>query len=140
MVMKRVYAYVVADILHVGHVRHLQAARQLGDRLQVGVLTTGACREKKPSPITSSVDRMELVRALRCVDSVCWQREYSPMRNVKRYRPDILAESEDHAAQPANSWCRRHGIQVVSLPYTHGISSSLIKERIINDAKKGKRG
>lgn len=141
--MIRVYAYVVADLLHVGHVRFLRSARQLGDRLIVGVLTDTACMEKKPKPIMSSVHRHEMVRALRCVDQVTFQREYSPLDNVRRYRPDVLAESEDHEISEILEGCKELGVHVEILPYTRGISSTKIKGRIQNEfernAKKIKR-
>lgn len=137
--MRRVYAYVVADLLHPGHIRHLVRARQLGDRLIVGVLNTKAALEKKQKPINTTVARMEVIRALRCVDQVVWQREYSPLENIKHYRPDVLAESEDHAEQPANAWCDAHGIAVHGLPYTKGISSTKIKERVVREHEATKR-
>ncbi len=107
--MKTVYAYVVADILHPGHVRFLRAARQLGGLLIVGVLTARATLEKKPMPIMSCTHRMELIRALQCVDSVTEQYEYSPLENIRRLCPDILIESEGHAEQPANDFVRSYG-------------------------------
>lgn len=130
--MRRVYAYVVADLLHIGHVRHLQRAKSLGDQLIVGVLSTGAAMEKKPKPVVCQARRMKLISALQCVDRVVQQETYSPLENVKRYRPDVLVESMNHREQPANGWCAEHGIRVVGLPYTHGISSSKIKERILD--------
>lgn len=140
--MKTVYAYVVADILHPGHTRHLRAARQLGDHLIVGILSTRAAMEKKPRPIMSFTHRMELIRALQCVDSVQEQYEYSPLENVKRLRPDILAESEDHKGNDylaeLLAYAKVVGMKVVFLSYTRGISSSRYKDVIIRAAKKNK--
>lgn len=132
---RRVYAYVVADILNVGHTRHLKKAKQLGTYLIVGVLTAEATMEKKPKPIMSVSQRMEIITALQCVDQVVKQETYSPRDNVLRYRIDVLAESEDHM----NSHELEDLLEVVVLPYTKGESSSRIKERVIHAAAKDKR-
>ena len=71
-----VYAYVVADILHCGHLEALRNARALGDKLIVGVLTDEAVCEKKPKPVVPFKERFDLVRALDMVDAVVAQDEY----------------------------------------------------------------
>lgn len=60
------------DLLHVGHLRFLEAARRLGDALVVGVESDARVRRWKGShrPILTQDDRMELLTALRCVDQV----------------------------------------------------------------------
>src|SRR5438045_8905941 len=60
------------DLLHVGHVRYLQAARALGDFLAVGLNGDDSVRELKESgrPVTTESDRAELLAALQCVDMV----------------------------------------------------------------------
>src|SRR5205085_11739156 len=60
------------DILHVGHVRYLPAARALGDALVVGINSDASTRELKGSgrPINNENDRAEVVAALACVDLV----------------------------------------------------------------------
>jgi len=121
-------------LLHYGHIRHLQKARQLGDRLKVGVLTTEATMERKPRPIIPQARRMEQVSALRCVDQVVVQKSYSPLDNVRRYRPDVLAESEDHSLEDVLEGCRGLGVRVEVLPYTKGISSTKIKGAVVEAA------
>jgi len=60
------------DLLHVGHVRYLQAARALGDLLVVGLNSDRSVRELKGKgrPITAERDRAEILAALQCVDVV----------------------------------------------------------------------
>src|SRR6266567_3787466 len=60
------------DLLHVGHVRYLQAARALGDLLAVGLNSDRSVRELKGNgrPITPENDRAEVLAALQCVDLV----------------------------------------------------------------------
>ncbi len=131
-----VYAYVVADLLHEGHIRHLQRAKKLGDKLIVGVLDTQATMEKKDNPIIGFIERKFLIESLECVDEVVVQKTYSPLGNVKEIKPDVLAESHDHEEQPANDFVRSYGGRVEELPYFEGQSSTKIKDKIIKRASK----
>jgi D-beta-D-heptose 7-phosphate kinase/D-beta-D-heptose 1-phosphate adenosyltransferase len=125
-----VYAYVVADILHEGHVLFLENAKKLGDKLIVGVLTDRAVMERKPEPVMSFPQRLGMVKALKCVDCAVAQDAYSPLGNVKEINPDILIESSDHLDKPANDYMESIGGRVVSLPYYPGNSSTDLKEKI----------
>jgi len=124
-----VYAYVVADILHKGHLEYLRNAKALGDKLIVGVLTNQAVEEKKPPPVMDFDDRVDLVGALEFVDVVVSQSQYSPLENVKKIQPDILVESTSHADYPAQEYMEKIGRQV-ALPYYPEYSSTEIKRRI----------
>lgn len=128
--MKIVYAYVVADILHTGHLLFLENAKSLGDKLVVGVLTDKAVMEKKPKPAIPFKDRIALVRALKCVDVAVAQTEYSPLRNAMAIKPDILIESTSHKLMPANKYMEKIGGRVVIQPYYPEVSSTDIKERV----------
>jgi D-beta-D-heptose 7-phosphate kinase/D-beta-D-heptose 1-phosphate adenosyltransferase len=131
---KIVYAYVVADYLHIGHVHHLENAKNLAGlegKLIVGVLTDEATMEKKSKPVWSFGERFSVVKALRCVDCVVAQSEYSPLKNVMAINPDILIESSSHEKQPANEYMLTHGKQVIVLPYYPEQSSTNIKNKII---------
>lgn len=131
-----VYAYVAGDILHYGHLRHLQNAKALGDKLVVGVLTDEAIMEKKPRPVFSFAERMSLVAALGCVDLVTPQATYAPHDNVKSIGADILVESTSHSEKLlayGKSLMKSLGGRMVVLPYYQGQSSTKIKERIKNE-------
>jgi len=142
MKQKIVYAYVVADLLHVGHILHLQNAKSLGGpdcRVVVGVLTDEATMEKKPKPTLSFGERMRLVQSLKSVDIAVAQESYSPIPNIKRIKPDILLESTSHSEedlketmQVANSI----GCQVIVMPYYPEQSSTKIKESVLYEWKK----
>ena len=125
-----VYAYVVADLLHLGHLKALENAKSQGDYLIVGVLTDKAAMEKKPMPIISFRERFKLVEALRCVDKCISQNTYSPLGNVRKLRPDILMESDSHKTMPANDFIRSYGGVVVITPYYKKQSSTRIKDII----------
>ena len=130
-----VYAYVCGDILHTGHLLQLRNAKALGDILVVGVLTDRAVMEKKEKPIISFKERLDLVKAIKYVDCVVAQDDYSPLENMKGIKPDILAESLDHKNQPANDFVESYGGRVVAFPYCPGISSSDIKEEVRREIK-----
>src|SRR5215472_11843461 len=77
------------DLLHVGHVRYLQAARALGDLLAVGLNGDGSVRELKGPgrPITTEIDRAEILAALECVDLVTIFPEMRATRFLAVARP-----------------------------------------------------
>lgn len=132
---KVVYAYVVADLLHIGHVKHLKRSKEQGDILIVGVLSDKATMEKKPKPILSLEERLEIIRSLKFVDKVVVQETYSPLDNVKKYQPDILMESDSHPDQPANEYVESYGGKVIISPYYNGQSSTAIKKKIVEEWK-----
>ena len=120
------YAYVVGDLLHVGHLLHLQNCKYMCDRLIVGVLTDEAAMEKKDRPIVSFDDRISLVSQLKPVDAAIPQMTYSPLTNLLEIRPDILFECQHH--EPPK-YPQFHG-RIISMPYYPDRSSTAIKERI----------
>ena len=132
---KIVYAYVCGDILHIGHISALENAKSLGDKLIVGVLTDEAVEEKKPKPIISFQERLQMVKALRCVDAVVAQPTYSPIDNIKGIKPDILMESNSHTDEDLKDTlvvAEELGIKVIKMPYYPEQSSTKIKEKCRN--------
>jgi len=88
----------VFDLLHVGHVRYLEAARALGDVLVVAVNSDASVRRLKGEgrPIMSAAERAELIGALRPVDAVVVFEEDSVERLVGALRPDVQAKGTDY--------------------------------------------
>jgi len=125
-----VYTYVVADIIHKGHIEYLKNAKALGDKLIVGVLTDKAVMEKKAKPIMNFDERFDLVRSLKWVDIVVSQSDYSPSNNVLKLKPDILVESEDHKEQAANKIMEKFGGRIFIMPYYPNHSSTGLKKKI----------
>ena len=120
------YAYVVGDLLHVGHLLHLQNCKHVCDRLVVGILTDEAAMEKKDRPIVSFDDRIRLVSQLKPVDAAIPQITYSPLTNLLEIRPDILFECQRHEQRKYPKFDGR----IMSMPYYPGRSSTAIKEKI----------
>jgi len=109
------YAYVCADLLHAGHLDHLEFCKKFCDKLIVGVLTDKAVMEKKPKPIFGFKERLRLVQALKCVDIAVPQETYSPLGHAP-VMADILFESIDHsgeAIEEAKSVMNNFGKKVI---------------------------
>jgi len=131
-----VYSYYVLDIIHSGHLLMMKNAKTLAGpdgKLIVGILTDKAAMEKKPKPIISFEERMEVASAIKYVDIVVAQDTYSPLSNVIRIKPDILMESTSHteeAIQEADKVMKQINGRVVVLPYFPSQSSTAIKNLI----------
>ena len=139
--MKIVYAYVVADLVHIGHLHALENAKSVAGedgRLIVGVLTDEATMEKKKRPIIPFEERIRLIRALKCVDLAVIQDTYSPLSNVKKIIPDVLMESDSHTKEDlkeTHKVCDKIGCKIMIMPYYGVQSTTDIKEIIKNNGK-----
>lgn len=140
--MKLVYSYYVLDIVHKGHLLMMKNAKGMAGKdgkSIVGILTDEAVMEKKPKPILSFEERIELAEAIKYVDVVVPQETYSPLPNVKRIKPDILMESSSHddkAIADAGKVMKDFGGKVVVMPYFPAQSSTRIKNRIMRKSNK----
>jgi len=105
------------DLLHVGHVRYLQAARALGDVLFVGINADAAvARLKGPGrPLMPAAERAELLSALRGVDHVVVFEDDTADKLIAAIRPDIHAKGTDYTPDtvPERDTVRACGGRVV---------------------------
>ena len=85
----------VFDILHPGHLRYLQEAKDQGDELVVVVATDATVRRRKHEPITPENMRLELISALKMVDMAHLGSDGDMFGVVERIRPDIIALGYD---------------------------------------------
>jgi rfaE bifunctional protein nucleotidyltransferase chain/domain len=124
----------VFDLLHPGHVRYLQQARQLGDVLIVGLNADASVRRNKgpERPLTPEVERAEILVALECVDGVVIFDEDTPDAIIKAVQPDVLVKGEDWAADRivGRDTVEARGGRVVRIPVEEGFSTTAIVERI----------
>lgn len=122
------------DILHSGHVRYLNEAAKLGERLIVAVNTDESVQVLKglKRPIVPLASRMELLAALSCVDWVLPFREDTPERLICKLKPDVLVKGGDYKPeQIAGAKCVwDNGGQVEVLSFWDGFSTTNIVERI----------
>ncbi|MFJ8437344.1 adenylyltransferase/cytidyltransferase family protein [Kitasatospora sp. NPDC094019] len=129
------YTAGVFDMLHVGHVRLLERARERCDRLVVGVTTDELCeRRKNKTPIVPYAGRAAVLSSLRCVDEVVPQRHMNRIDAWERLRFGVTFVGDDW--QGTASWLAyeqrfaRLGVEVVYFPYTGGVSSTLLRSRL----------
>jgi len=84
------------DLLHVGHIKHLQAARKLGDRLLV-TLTADPFVNKGPDrPVFTEALRAESIAALECVDGVAINHHETAVNVIQALRPDVYVKGSDY--------------------------------------------
>ncbi len=86
------------DVLHVGHLRYLQAARTLGDLLVVGVNSDASVRALKGEnrPLVSAAERAEMLAGLACVDYVTIFLELNPIALLSQLKPNIHVKGGDY--------------------------------------------
>ena len=124
------------DLLHAGHVRYLERARALGDRLLVAVNTDETVRALKGEgrPVTPLADRMEVLAALRVVDYVVAFDERTPASVIEEILPDVLVKGGDWSLPHivGRDVVERSGGRVVSLPFESGYSTTSLFERILS--------
>lgn len=122
------------DLLHSGHVRYLNEAAKLGERLIVAVNSDQSVRALKGDsrPIVPLASRMELLAALSCVDWVVPFDEDTPERLICFLQPDVLVKGGDYRPQDiAGASCvLERGGQVEVLSFWDGFSTTDIVERI----------
>lgn len=129
--MIKVYAYVVGDLLHIGHLKALQQARALGDYLIVGVVTDEQVATYKRRPIIPFEERVELIANLKCVDDVVEQEGKDPTDNLRMLDVDILVHGDDWDEDfPGAEYMRRIGKQAIRTKYYPYQSSTKIINKI----------
>ena len=125
----------VFDLLHVGHVTLLEAARREGDTLAVGVNSDASVRRLAKGtdrPVVPERERARLLAALACVDCVVLFDEDTPLALIERLRPDVLVKGADYArdaivgADQVEGW----GGRVVRVPLVSGYSTTQLVERL----------
>ncbi|HEY3266496.1 MAG TPA: D-glycero-beta-D-manno-heptose 1-phosphate adenylyltransferase [Armatimonadota bacterium] len=116
------------DILHVGHIRALEAARALGDILVVGVNSDDSVRRLKGDarPIVPEAERAEMLAALKPVDFTVIFHEDTPVETIAALKPDVHVKSGDYNADslPETPIVRSYGGRVEIVPFVHGFSTT----------------
>jgi len=126
--MKKVITYGTFDLLHVGHIEILKRAKALGDYLIVAISTDEFNEIKHKQAFYSFEDRKRILEAIKYVDLVipeeCWEQK---KRDIKKYKVDIFVMGDDWKGRfdELKEYC-----EVIYLPRTKGISSTLIKNSL----------
>ena len=124
------------DLLHIGHVRYLAAARAEGDLLVVGLDTDRSVRMIKGNnrPIIEQTQRLEILASLECVDYVTLFDEPEPLKLIELLQPTVLVKGEDWKEDEiiGADFVRTRGGRVVRVPLVREASTSKIIQTIID--------
>ena len=127
--LRTVLTFGTFDVFHIGHLRILERAASLGERLIVGVSTDALNEGKKGRPpVFPEHERLELVGALKCVDGVFLEESLEKKRvYLLRWDADILAMGDDWAGRfdEFKDIC-----EVIYFPRTPAISTTAVVEKI----------
>ena len=121
------------DLLHVGHIRYLNAAKEIGGALLVGINSDRQARalKGKGRPQMPESERAELIASLRCVDAVTIFDEPTVEELIAAVRPDVHAKGTDYTIEtvPERDTVRRFGgrVAIVGDPKDHS-STDLIRQ------------
>jgi rfaE bifunctional protein nucleotidyltransferase chain/domain len=124
------------DLLHVGHVRYLQAAKALGDSLLVAINGDESVRALKGEgrPLNRAADRAEVIAALESVDRVVIFPEVRATQLLETVRPAIYVKGGDYTKSTLHaderSALERIGAEIRILPFEAGHSTSGLLEKI----------
>jgi phosphoenolpyruvate phosphomutase len=135
-IFKSVYVGMCADLLHEGHLNILKQAGNLGS-VTVGILTDAAVASYKRVPTQNFSTRCTIVESLRYVEKVIPQTTLSYVDNLKLIKPDYVVHGDDwktgvqqkirkEVIETLSKW----GGELVEVPYTPGISSTQLSEKV----------
>jgi D-glycero-beta-D-manno-heptose 1-phosphate adenylyltransferase len=126
------------DILHVGHIRYLTAAKQLGDILVVGLNGDDSVRQLKgpDRPINSEADRAEILAALGAVDHVVIFQDLRVTQLVTHLKPDLYVKGGDYSVDSLDRGevdaLRSVGAEIKIVPLVPGRSTTRLINAIQN--------
>jgi len=124
------------DLLHVGHVRYLQAARALGDFLVVGVNGDESTSELKGPgrPLNKERDRAEIVAALACVDLVSIFPQVRATEFLRAAQPSIYVKGGDYSPETLNAEeaaaLNEIGSEIRIIPFEQGYSTTQLLKKL----------
>lgn len=126
--MKRILTYGTFDLLHYGHIRILERAKQLGDYLIVALSTDEFNQIKGKKAYHNYETRKKMLEAIRYVDLVIPENNWKQKKeDVMDYKVDVVVMGDDWKNNE-NFECLRDICEVVYLPRTEGISTTKIKK------------
>ncbi|CRK81682.1 adenylyltransferase/cytidyltransferase family protein [Neobacillus massiliamazoniensis] len=129
------YTTGVFDLFHVGHLNILKRAKEQCDYLIVGVSTDELVMEyKNKKPVIPFEDRMEIVKGIKYVDKVIPQMNRDKLSAWQHLKFDAMFVGDDwrgtHLFNEIEKKFNEVGVELVYFPYTPGVSSTLVKEKI----------
>ncbi|MDC1286920.1 adenylyltransferase/cytidyltransferase family protein [Gammaproteobacteria bacterium] len=129
------YTSGVYDLFHVGHLNLLRNAKGMCDKLIVGVSTDELVEYKNKKAVIPHTERMEIVRALRYVDSVIAQENLNKFEMWEKLKFDVLFVGDDwyksEKWEQIEAQLKSVGVRLVYFPYTKGTSSTLLNDVLV---------
>lgn len=118
------------DLFHIGHLNLIKNAKELVDQLIVCVSSDEyILKAKGHKPIIPFAERLMIIGSIRYVDTVDIQsQDFTKADAVKKYKPDLLIVGNDWNLKTFTG--ADLGVPVVFLPYTRGISSTILREKL----------
>jgi len=138
---KLVFTNGVFDLLHVGHVRYLRQARELGRALVIALNSDASTRALKgpTRPINSQEDRAEVLRALSCVDAVVLCEDVRVTQLIEAIQPHIYTKGGDYTVESLNPEERaaleKVGAEIRILPMVEGQSTTATLKKLDEEKK-----
>jgi D-glycero-beta-D-manno-heptose 1-phosphate adenylyltransferase len=124
------------DIIHLGHVDYLEKARNLGQRLIVGLNTDNSIKKIKGSnrPVQDELCRARILASMEFVDAVILFGEDTPFDLIKAIKPDILVKGDDYTIDKiiGSEIVIENGGEVRTIAFIEGYSTSKIIDKIKN--------
>ena len=129
------YTTGVFDLFHKGHVNFLKAAKKFCDFLIVGVTTDELAKQEKiKTPIINLEDRIDVLSACKYVDLAIPHNNSDKIQMWYRLKYEILLIGDDWYGSPSynvfEEQLKEKGVKLIYIPYTRGVSTSTIQERI----------
>ncbi len=133
--LKIVFTNGCFDLLHLGHVDYLAKAKDLGERLIIGVNTDASVRRLKGiyRPLQDEKSRLHILASLQVVDAVILFDQDTPYELIKRIQPDILVKGADYKPEAIVGYdiVKAKGGEVKTIEFIEGYSTTAIEQRII---------
>ncbi len=136
---KKIVGYTtgVYDLFHIGHLNVLRHAKEQCDYLIVGVSTDELVQhDKNKTPVIPFVERKQIVEAIRYVDQVVPQCDKNKFAAWEKYKFNVMFVGSDWQGTPQWQTFEKQftpvGVKIVYLPHTDGISSTMLREKLIS--------
>ena len=136
---KIVYVGMVGDFLHHGHINIIEEARKLGE-VTIGLLTDEAVESYKRKPIFTFEQRKKIIENIKGVTSVIPQNSLDYIPNLKKIKPNYVVHGDDwksgvqkNEREKIINYLKEINGTLIEIPYTPGISSTSIIQRLRED-------
>jgi len=131
--MKKVLTFMVGDVFHIGHLNLLENAKKLGDYLIVGIPTSWTIKEhiKNKTPIFTAEERLRIIQALKIVNfAFIYTDSHALRESIILLDPDVVCRGDDNENFVGRDTAEAMCAEIVLFPYTKGISSSTIGDKL----------